>query len=91
MYRGRRSPAATVLEQNGRAVSRFRELWWELQVAEAPFGLADLEGRASDRDDARHGRIPVEHGERSAVADDAKVFTEARLQIGNADVAHDLL
>jgi hypothetical protein len=86
-----RSPAPPVFNQEGEAVSSLRRLGRELEVAEVPPRLANLERLWGIRDDPRNGCVSIEHGKRATIAHGPQMFAEARFQVRDFDVAHDQL
>jgi hypothetical protein len=63
-----------------------------VKVAWLPGGAPDLE-RGGDvvGDDLRDRGVPIDDGDRTATSYPAQVLAQVRFQIGNADLAHDLI
>ncbi len=90
--RSRQSPRCAVLEQHGPAIRRGRGGWQQPKFAGLPRRPSDLEGRLHVvGDDPSDRGVSVEDGQRSTSADHSQVPAEMGLEIGNPNLAHDLI
>ena len=86
-----RSPTTPVFNQHGHAIGALRRLRWKFQIAKSSLRSATLERLRRVRNDAGNRRVSVEDGQCPTVPHGSQMFAEARLEIGNADIAHDHL
>jgi hypothetical protein len=80
-----------VFNQQGDAIGALRRLGWKRQIAKSPRRFANLERWRRVRNDASNRRVAVEDGQCPTVSHRSQIFAEARLEVGNADVALDHL